>query len=1114
MTTGPDPQKALASDDPLGYDAYARTLWQRIAEALNRDRAGRQPLGDDPLVIGIFGEWGAGKSYLLNKVHDHVRGHQKRRAEWRELDGGSFGLTIPVVFQPWKYEHEEHLHVPMLLHVLSALKLGLKDAQTPGEGAWQAMQKPGDAIVSVLPKLVELVEKLVQGTVAAVDPVAATTLGVAKAVVSKSNWFGKPKIEVAADLKYRDDGRYFYDVHRVLKAVTRPAQHDGYLQGVVINTPIAINFVVLVDDLDRCLPEKAVAVLELIKTVFNVESFAFVLALDDEVIERGIGHRYREYALGNKKPEMPITGFEYLEKIVHLPFRLPALTRDDALRFMQMKEAELLLERKRDQGSPQAWFGSPMPAQRHGAGRLGGDITLRSKSEVPVDGDGDSTMGASAPLNLHLGHLVVNAFDAYVPRKLVRVVELFHQVVRVAEERRRPLGAVLGGPVDARLVLALVLLQLFQPELYRCLKRTGTGFDVLRDSFHKGEISASFSDMDLLSWACYGSLDDVSRGYATAKAESSDVPKALPPVTFAEAVARIARLGDAERFTAQRIRLPIVEHMLEHRAAQRHVFDPLKLFAALNASQVLAPFSGDTPIQNYFSLLALEPQGSESAALPLLSLAAISASIDVTLPPLRSNITGSAATAENDLSSKPARGFRPTLRAIPLADIRSVYAALISVEESEQREVGRRAGLDVDQVIAANSASELKKLVERWLGEPGGSVQGDDEKGKRQRQLLRGLLVLGPLLDDTATQEFWTLVDGCVTLPVQPGEQAQDPELCALYADVRGVLRQDDRFEPATPWLLKDRFTGHIEQDEPLPGFVRIPAGEFTMGQADESDNPPRTVHIDQPFYIARTLTTVDQYACFVEAGGYTAGAELWDAQGLAWRNGEFDSAVTDKAYKDWLARRSGKLRLAPWDWDAQRPHGSRPVWGINWFEARAYTRWLDGELRGQLQGMAGLHSYHVMLPTELQWERAARAKTLAAAHTGQWPWDHDGQGVEDAAAKLANIEQSGVGRACSVGALAPNAIGLYDMAGNVWEWQDNLYATGPDGFERIARDRVLATHEEWEQSDRPAVRGGSWFSRPELARCSSRNGYLPDYWDDFLGFRVVLSLAEMTPEN
>jgi predicted KAP-like P-loop ATPase len=102
-----------------------------------------------------------------------------------------------------------------------------------------------------------------------------------------------------------------------------------------------INFVVFIDDLDRCLPEKAVQTLELIKTVFNVESFAFVLALDDEVIERGIGHCYKDYELQDKKPKMPITGFEYLEKIVHLPFRLPELTREQAMDLIRIKELEL-----------------------------------------------------------------------------------------------------------------------------------------------------------------------------------------------------------------------------------------------------------------------------------------------------------------------------------------------------------------------------------------------------------------------------------------------------------------------------------------------------------------------------------------------------------------------------------------------------------------------------------------------------------------------------------------------------------------------------------------------------------------------------------------------------
>jgi len=97
--------------DPLGYDVYAQTLWARIQTALNKDQGG-QPLGDDPLVVGIFGEWGAGKSYLLNRMLKNARGESDQRAGWRKLDGGAgHELTVPVFFQPWKYEHEEHLLV-------------------------------------------------------------------------------------------------------------------------------------------------------------------------------------------------------------------------------------------------------------------------------------------------------------------------------------------------------------------------------------------------------------------------------------------------------------------------------------------------------------------------------------------------------------------------------------------------------------------------------------------------------------------------------------------------------------------------------------------------------------------------------------------------------------------------------------------------------------------------------------------------------------------------------------------------------------------------------------------------------------------------------------------
>lgn len=130
----------------------------------------------------------------------------------------------------------------------------------------------------------------------------------------------------------------YYDFENQIQALTGRDGDGPYL-----------NLLFLIDDLDRCLPEKSVQMLESIKLFLDVQGCAFAIALDDEVVERGIAYRYRDYGPGNDnrgmeaiayslKPdrfrefcgdreheaENPITGFEYLEKIVQLPVRIPA----------------------------------------------------------------------------------------------------------------------------------------------------------------------------------------------------------------------------------------------------------------------------------------------------------------------------------------------------------------------------------------------------------------------------------------------------------------------------------------------------------------------------------------------------------------------------------------------------------------------------------------------------------------------------------------------------------------------------------------------------------------------------------------------------------------------
>ena len=391
------------------------------------------------------------------------------------------------------------------------------------------------------------------------------------------------------------------------------------------------------------------------------------------------------------------------------------------------------------------------------------------------------------------------------------------------------------------------------------------------------------------------------------------------------------------------------------------------------------------------------------------------------------------------------------------------------------------------------SAQSLFSLLVPMLSQ---RLSAGDSQAKLH--LLNGLQYLAPFLTEYQAQEMWKLVADCVDIT-----KPTDPKLRALWGDVRYALGCDDRFDAKNFYLLKDRFPGHIEQDEPLTGFVRVPAGSFTMGgKEDKDDNPPGRQTIDKPFYISRTLVTVDQYAAFIRDGGYADGSNWWDQQGTDWRNGSLDSKIKNDDYKKHLDRRTVALRSQPMQWEEQQALGSRPVSGVNWFEARAYARWLDAQLAPAIANALGA-GYAAMLPTELQWERAARASALAQADGRTWPWGNQ----EFDAEQYANLNQT-IGSVCAVGLFPSNPIGLLDMAGNTWEWMDNLYQAKVRDFARVKRGRALASEESLEKSDRPALRGGSWFDLPGDARCSYRGRLPPVLWDYHVGFRVVLSLA------
>ena len=1019
--------------DPLGYDVYAQTLWARIQTALNKDQGG-QPLGDDPLVVGIFGEWGAGKSYLLALVQKLADQELEKQRKLRLSDEG-FSLTVPVFFQPWKYEHEDHLHVPFVMHVFEALKEAIKRSQTTNEHWLQWFEAKWDKLLPHLPASVNLFEKLLLDSLTAGTGSSQMKWGL-KAVSWLSGQLptkAPQRSNLADRYKFSGDGHYYRHIQEALKAVTRPSQHPDLLQGFRLFCNPKINFVIFIDDLDRCLPEKAVQTLELIKTVFNVESFAFVLALDDEVIERGIGHRYKEYKLQDKKPEMPITGFEYLEKIVHLPFRLPALTQEQALGFVRNYEKSI------EPDAAKRWFDAPLV------------VDGTKKSEEAKE------LGARVPdqTQADLCSLVRTCFDAYVPRKLIRLIELLHQTAAIAQNRGKQLTRIPGGQVDVRVVLALILIQLFQPELYRLMRRRTDTFPFLLAAFARGKLkNAQVSDIDLLAWAVERKRRAIDNPY--------DLPK--PPHSLDEAVQAIADLDADQRADAQQVRLPLVTQLIEHRAVQRHVFDVLKLFSELARS--MGNPANSLTIATYFSLLGKDAELT-AASLGILQT----------------------------------KDMRPSYTVV---NVQKLFIDWISDDEAVTANIIGRNDIPQGHVLSVETVEEL-------LG------KAKQTETLNLHKVLNGLQYLAPYISHDHGAAFWALVKdlGKDLLPDPniPNNITPDPVNASLYLDVRSMLGQDDRFDRSEKlgadgqtfkplYLLKNRWNQNDETQEPIPGFVRIPKGKYVVGDSEEElENPRHDYTLDQDIYMGRTPVTVDQFGAFIADGGYGENVndenakQYWDDQGWEWRHNtaEFQRKLSnEKDLHRSLSYRHVELRTKPWDWADQQRIGSRAVRGINWFEARAYVRWLNEQLwlRGEFSG--ALAGYCVSLPNEWEWEIAARAQLLGkTAVLKRWPWGND----DSLSGQLANIASSNIGQVSVPGCFAPNDLGLLDMTGNVWEWQDGLF----DNDEQNSSDDLKF-------SDVVAVRGSSIYGYPISAACSYRSKNPAVHGGNYVGLRVKLS--------
>ena len=293
----------------------------------------------------------------------------------------------------------------------------------------------------------------------------------------------------------------------------------------------------------------------------------------------------------------------------------------------------------------------------------------------------------------------------------------------------------------------------------------------------------------------------------------------------------------------------------------------------------------------------------------------------------------------------------------------------------------------------------------------------------------------------------------------------------AKHAGLRRLLTLflDDEeacFQTLTPIQLRLYFSlaGRAETERHLtqaqsdhfePELVLIPEGDFLMGSTDQDtdaqdrEKPQHTVALPA-FYIGRYPVTNLEYKAFVEATGHHSPRH--------WQNGQFSDDLAD-----------------------------HPVVYVSWIDAVAYCRWLS-EVSGQF----------FRLPTEAEWEKAARGTDGRRYPWGD-RWDVD----------KANTKESGLASTTPVGQYSPKGDSPYslaDMAGNVWEWCITTVSQGGE-YKLYPYD---VSKDKWSEDYlartdiRRILRGGSWFSEPQVARSAFRLRNYPLNSVEYFGFRFV----------
>jgi formylglycine-generating enzyme required for sulfatase activity len=376
-------------------------------------------------------------------------------------------------------------------------------------------------------------------------------------------------------------------------------------------------------------------------------------------------------------------------------------------------------------------------------------------------------------------------------------------------------------------------------------------------------------------------------------------------------------------------------------------------------------------------------------------------------------------------------------------------------------------------------------IIRRRLDDARRSLQIADLVGTRQQ--LEAVLALDPR--NAAATSMMAVVEQELRHEAEEQERQRRIEEESRQRRERRLAAAVEKFNPnwtgsdagvgetiavSVPPILEAPVSTQIPQEDPTPAPADVPVIAPPVIVVAAPAAPLPISPAPPPIHEVRVNPVDGQKYVWIPEGKFLMGVSDGDTEAHENEKPQHEvtisrgfwigqTPITVGAYRKFVLATKAKMPAKP----AFSQTDDHPVVNVSWDDAVAYCRWAEGRL-----------------PTEAEWEFAARGGNPAACY-GQLE-------------RIAWFDKTAAGATHRVAQLDPNAFGLYDTLGNVWEWCSDSFEAG------YYKNTPSKDPRGPEKGDGKAMRGGSWVNTPWFIRVSFRFRYLPNFRNAYLGFRCL----------